>query len=80
MMVSFLTLLSLALFAASSFADWTTQKWDTIIVGAGPAGIIGELPSSGDGDHELRSSQSQIVWRQQVSKRYCLKSEDPRMV
>jgi len=24
-------------------SDWTTQKWDMIIVGAGPAGIIGEF-------------------------------------
>lgn len=22
-------------------ADWTTRQWDAIVVGAGPAGIIG---------------------------------------
>ncbi|KAK0100203.1 hypothetical protein ONS95_008542 [Cadophora gregata] len=30
----------LVLLAAASAADWTTQQWDAIIVGAGPAGII----------------------------------------
>lgn len=25
-------------------ADWTTQQWDAVVVGAGPAGIIGEFP------------------------------------
>ena len=24
-------------------ADWTTQPWDIIIVGAGPAGIVGQF-------------------------------------
>ena len=23
--------------------DWTSEKWDIIVVGAGPAGIIGEF-------------------------------------
>jgi len=31
----------LALFNVAA-ADWTTQLWDVIIVGAGPAGIIGQ--------------------------------------
>ncbi|KAH9214813.1 cellobiose dehydrogenase-like protein [Leptodontidium sp. 2 PMI_412] len=31
---------SLVLLAAAVAADWTTQQWDAIIVGAGPAGII----------------------------------------
>merc|ERR1711964_102463 len=28
------------LLAAATAADWTTQQWDAIIVGSGPAGII----------------------------------------
>ena len=31
------------LLAASVAADWTTQTWDAIIVGAGPAGIISKF-------------------------------------
>lgn len=36
-------LLLVSLLSVSALADWTTQPWDAIIVGAGPAGIIGEL-------------------------------------
>lgn len=34
--------ISLALVVGSTTADWSIQQWDAIIVGAGPAGIIGE--------------------------------------
>lgn len=37
-------LLSLGVFVVVVAADWSTQQWDAIIVGAGPAGIIGKLP------------------------------------
>jgi hypothetical protein len=35
--------LRLAVFAVVNLvnADWTTHPWDAIIVGAGPAGIVG---------------------------------------
>lgn len=33
-------LLLVSLLSVSALADWTTQPWDAIIVGAGPAGII----------------------------------------
>lgn len=35
--------LSLLLTAAGVCADWTTERYDAIVVGAGPAGIIGML-------------------------------------
>ena len=42
-MPSFRMFLSFASFSAPALADWTTQQWDAIIVGAGPAGIIGRF-------------------------------------
>jgi len=39
-MKGFKALLQLCL-ARVVFADWTSTKWDAIVVGAGPAGIIG---------------------------------------
>jgi hypothetical protein len=42
-MLSLHCFLLVSLFSLSAVADWTTQQWDAIIVGAGPAGIIGEF-------------------------------------
>lgn len=33
-----------------SAENWTEQEWDVIVVGAGPAGIIGRNPKSSDSD------------------------------
>lgn len=38
------SLLVSAYMVAAVTADWTTTLYDAIVVGAGPAGIIGRLP------------------------------------
>ncbi len=57
----------LLLAAVAVVADWTTQQWDAIIVGAGPAGIIGMLKSIRESP-ELILMKWQLEWQQQVSK------------
>jgi hypothetical protein len=42
MLITILVFYGFVLFAA---ADWTTKIYDVIVVGAGPAGIIGMYPA-----------------------------------
>ncbi len=63
------SLLSLGLFVVAAAADWSTEEWDAIIVGAGPAGIIGQSPID---KSEIYTDQLKlrVVWQQQVSKHF----------
>lgn len=67
-------LLVVGLSAVSVAADWTTTKYDAIIVGAGPAGIIGGLYCVlllYQADNE----QWRVAWPRQGYKHYCSKPE-----
>ncbi len=44
--IALFVVVQLASLLSLAAADWKTTKWDAIVVGAGPAGIIGCYPAS----------------------------------
>lgn len=71
----FFWLSSLALVSSVFADDWTTKQWDVIVVGAGPAGIIGTSLQSLKQHSSNPQTQSQHALRKQTSQLFFLKME-----